>query len=443
MGLLSWLRPTEADVVRRARRLLERRDGLAALRELEGLEGLAASQLREEASAAVVRQALGKARADIEMGGYDVANERLDLATRFSEHRFDAEIRDVRRALREARRTAPVETPKVRKASAVSCATGTCGTGAASDGPVEMPSPGFAADPVFSLPPDDPSVRYAMILESYPESLRAKLLALGGDFAAIALSIEDGRAREAWEELGPFVEREPAAHFQRALAGMESGMHLAAIVDLEHFVAKFGHMRLGMFHTGVLLARLLASQGRSDEALKVLAEAGQASSQDVEILAVQAHIQENAGDLDAAERSMSEYLRRAGRDLGAWKLLARLRVRKDDRNGAMQALESGLSTCCKGPGRCGSQPLDVGAARMLAQLYLEDRMEAARSDDLLRQISDAAPEPDWVDGYLLALRARNQGDVALRDRVQTLVQETSGPEDPRWKLIEQQFAPVL
>jgi tetratricopeptide (TPR) repeat protein len=442
MGWLSWLIPSEADRVRKARRLVDRGDPLAAWRELEDIESAAAISLREEATAAVVHDALAKARADIDAGGWDVAGERLELAARFSEHRFDPEIRDCRRALREARRAEPVVLPKPKKAAA-SCASGTCGMGQASDEPVEMPSPGFAADPVFSLPPDDPRVRYAMILESYPEELRSRLLALGGDFAAIALSIEDGRAREAWEELGPYVGREPAAHFQRALAAMECNMLQAAIVDLEHFVGRFGHMRLGMFHTGVLLARLSAGQGRADRALEILAEAKRATPQDLELLAVQAHIEESSGDVDAAERSMSDYLRRAGRDLGGWKVLARLRARKNDRNGAMQALESGLSTCCKGPGRCGSQPLDAGAARMLAQLYLEDGIESTRADDLLRQISELDAEPDWLDGYLVALRARNQGDPSLRDRVRALVSETSGPEDPRWKLIEQHFAPVL
>ncbi len=60
-------------------------------------------------------------------------------------------------------------------------------------------------------------------------------------------------------------------------------------------------------------------------------------------------------------------------------MLARIRVGLGKRMAAMQALEGGLNTCCSSPGKCGNQPFDVAAGRMLARLYLEDRMEPKRN----------------------------------------------------------------
>ena len=52
----------------------------------------------------------------------------------------------------------------------------------------------------------------------------------------------------------------------------------------------------------------------------------------------------------------------------------------------MQALEGGLAKTCNTPGKCGYQPFDVQAGRMLAQLYLEDRLDPKRASELLTEI---------------------------------------------------------
>lgn len=448
MGIFSWIFPSEADHVRFAREKLRSGDALAAWRELEGLGSEDARALALQAKAAIVRSNLDLANQDILDGGYEIASERVELASRFSEGRFDVELRDCRKRIREARANDPLDLePQGKKSTGPlgrprSCSSGSCGIGGGEPVPMEMPSPGFAADPIFSLPPDDPRVRFAMMLEACPDSLRAKFLALGPEFAQAVLLIEDGNPREANLLLAPFAEREPAARFHRGLAALESGFIEQAEHDLRAFVAVYGHVRVSMVHSAAALARILAARKRGPEAILLLQEARAQQPAELELLAIQANIEESIGEIDGAERSASELVRKASRDLGAWKLLARIKIRKGERKGAMVALDTALSNNCKGPGKCGSQPLDVQAARMLAQLYLEDRLEAERAEELLQQISDSAPEADWIDGYLLALRARNRADPDLQGRVESLGRGLE-PEDPRRRLMRAAFEKAL
>ena len=103
----------------------------------------------------------------------------------------------------------------------------------------------------------------------------------------------------------------------------------------------------------------------------------------------------------------------------------------------MQVLESGLKSNCTS-GSCGAQPFDVEAGRMLAQLYLEDRMDPKRGEALLRQIHGNRKEPHWIDQYLETLVARNREENGLEDMVSDLV-EGLPQEDPRHRLVKNAF----
>ncbi len=424
MGFLSWIFPSPADKIAKARRFLARDDPGSARLMLEGLEGEEAQQVRLDAEAGLVRLNLEQARICANAGELPAATEHVQLAANFAGERFGTELRQARRVLREAR-SSQRQAAQARAAAKASgplggscCASGSCGGGAPV--PPETPSAGFGGDPIFSLPPDHPQVRYALLLEAYPEELRARYMALGRDFAEAVLALEDGQASQAFQRLEAFVEREPAARFQRGLAALQTGQAARAASELRAFGAACGHQRLGRVHSAVLLARALGADGRRDEALRVLQQARERAD-DPELMANQVALLEAGGRLAEADALGVELLRLAPRDMGVHKLLARIRLKGGKRMEAMQVLESGLSKLCKGPGKCGSQPLDVDAARMLAQLYLEDRLEPRRCEELLRDIATSGAESSWLDAYLQALRARNQGDPGFQEQARALL----------------------
>jgi hypothetical protein len=105
---------------------------------------------------------------------------------------------------------------------------------------------------------------------------------------------------------------------------------------------------------------------------------------------------------------------------------------------AMQVLESSLKNNCSS-GACGSQPFDVEAGRMLARLYLEDRLDPKRANELMTLIKDNAKEMGWFDQYLEALVDRNSGKSDLGVLADTLLSGLPD-KDPRRALVEQAFS---
>ena len=104
----------------------------------------------------------------------------------------------------------------------------------------------------------------------------------------------------------------------------------------------------------------------------------------------------------------------------------------------MAVLEDGLNRCCSAPGKCGSQPLDLEAVRMLAALYLEDRIEPKRVEELLRDLEKHRRQPVWHDGYIAALKARNEGLPTLNGQVQQLARALKAG-DARMNLLTSAF----
>ncbi len=435
MGLFSWLFPSTADRVAKAAKLLERGDPGQARLVLEGLEGAEAEAVRRQVHDRLVQLNLDAVEGSVNAGELDAGAENLELAERFAAERHRDGLREARKRLREARAAARVAAPPKKKEGGglghSGCASGSCGTGC--EVPVEAPSPGFGADPIWSLPPDHPQVRYALLLEGYPQDLRERFLALGPEFAEAVLMLEDGQHRAAFEALEPFVAAEPAVRLPRARAAIAMNQLPRAASELRVFADTFGHQRAGNFHTAVLLARCLAGDGHPEEALEVVRQQ-RAVADDLELHANQVALLEALGRLPEADQEGVALLRKAPGDLGVHKLLARIRVRGGERTAAMQVLESGLSRLCKGPGKCGSQPFDVEAGRFLAQLYLEDRVEPKRAEELLGEVAKYARERSWIDGYLSALQARNAGTGDLEALAADLLQGVPD-NDPRRGLV--------
>jgi tetratricopeptide (TPR) repeat protein len=417
MGFFARMFGTDPESrVARARKLVERGDFDEARRTVEELDHPEAVEILATALTHLVDLNLEEAQARAESGDHEGAKEHMGLATRFGAR--PEQLRAVRRFARE--RAAEDAAAQAARAAA------------------EIIAP-EGGDPLWSLPPDDPRLRYALLLESWPESLRERLAALGPGYAQAVMLLEDGQAGPAREALSAFVEGEPAARYDRARAALAAGQVVAAASDLATFGAAVGHLRIGSTHTAVLLAQLLAQTGRGEDALGVI-EAELERAPDLALEGTRASILEALGRLDDAIAAAEELLKKAPKDQGLFRLLARARIKKGDRPGAVGALEGSLASTCSSPGKCGNQPYDVTAARMLALLYLEDGVQAERVDQLIGKIRAHAQEPVWEDGYIAALQVRNGGDTERSARMGEQILQTMSHEDPRREAVRRNLS---
>lgn len=414
MGWLSWLFPTEADRLDKARRYLERGEPHHARDEVEGLGSDEARAVHAEALRALMRLNVREAIACAEGGSVARAQEHLSLAEQFSTP-GDPEMAQARRAVREARQ---------RRLEEREAATGP-----------EVPPEGD--DPLYALPPNDPRLRFAMVLEGYPEDLRARLTALGPGLAAAVMAVEEGQVAEGLDALRPFAEREPAARFERGRAAVAAGVPALVVTELRAFGAALGHQRVGAQHSAVMLAEALGALGMLDEARAELEAALRQDPDDLSLGLSRALVLEAQGlfaECDEAARGLAS---RHPRQLALYKLMARVRLRGGKRAEAAAALEAGLGSCCAS-GKCGMLPFDPEVGRQLARIYLEDRVEPERAAELLRKVDAAVQEPEWVDAYLHALAARNSDAPDLGERVQVLARGL-GPDDPRRAVLHEAF----
>lgn len=386
MGLLGWLFPSlqSADEkVARARRLIGEREFNEARWVLDGVNHPDAAGLREAALAGLVELNLEAAVSAEALGDRELAAEHLELA-----REFGATPEQMRGYRRKSRGVAPPPPPPKPK----------------------PPEPIIEGDdPIWSLPPDDPRLRYAQLVEAWPEALQPRLMALGAEFASIALSIDEGGAGVAWEALAPYTQRDPVACYERARAAMQMGRAGLAVGELRRFGDEVGHARIGAVHTAALLAQLLAQGRQTDTAFEVIDGATQKSPDDLELRYTRASVLAQQGRWSDAEADASAVLRRSSKAMGAWRLLAQARSAQGNRAGAVAALETALTTCCGNPGKCGNQPYDVDSARLLARMYAEAGEQPARVRELLGEIRAAqgglGPEDEEIakmSGSILA-----------------------------------------
>ena len=136
-----------------------------------------------------------------------------------------------------------------------------------------------------------------------------------------------------------------------------------------------------------------------------------------------------------------DLLQQFPKDLGLIRKLGNIRIRNDDRSGAVQVLESGLKRCCT-PGTCGSQPFDIHSARLLARIYLEERSNPERSKELLKEIQRYSQQITWEDQYLSALFARNEAHPFTAHEIQQLISPL-GKNDPRREWVNTHFHSYL
>ena len=415
MGFFGKLFGTDPESkIIKARRFLDTGEFHEARWVLEGLEHPEAEPLLSKAMAGLVEANLEEGRARYSSGDREGAEEHLALA-----RTFGASAEQLRQARRQGRDAMPKPKPKAEPAT---------------EGPV-------GDDPIWSLPPDDPRLRYALMVETYPAHLRERLMALGPGFAEAALLTESGQPERALQALSSHANADDVARYERARAAIAAGELPAAASDLLRFGEVFGHQAIGSNHTAIMMVQVLTSLGRAEEALgHVLASLREAKvpSESVMLRGAEAQLLFVLGRDEEADTKATALLRDSSRDMSLVKLLSRIRQRRGMRISAMAVLEDGLNRCCSAPGKCGSQPLDLEAVRMLAALYLEDRIEPKRVDELLRDLEKHRRQPVWHDAYIAALKARNEGLPTLNGQVQQLAR-TLKPGDPRMNLLVEAF----
>lgn len=361
MGLLDWLFPGPDAKIKKARVMLERGEFNEARWLVDGLEHAEARNIRAAALEGMARLNLEAAAAAEALGDRALMDEHLELAREFGA--TPEQLRGVRRRARPPQKVKEQAPP---------------------------PPPALEGDdPIWSLPPDDPRLRYAQLVEAWPDALQPRLLALGAEFAAAALAIDEGGAAAAWDALAPFPAKDGVAHYERARAALAMGRPGLAAAELRQFGEKVGHQRIGSVHTASLLAQLLAGAGEGERALEVVDGALAKATADVDLRFTRASTLVGLARWAEAEADATEVIRRAGKVMPAWRIVARSRVGLGDRLGATNALEAGLAACCGSPGKCGNQALDLDAARMLARLYAEDGRETGRVSQLLGEIAAA------------------------------------------------------
>ena len=415
MGFLGKLFGTDPESkLAKARKFLDTGEFHEARWVLEGLEHPEAAPLMADAMTGLVEANLEEGRARYSSGDREGAEEHLALA-----RTFGATAEQLRQARRMGREAMPAPKPKRTPAA---------------EGPV-------GDDPIWSLPPDDPRLRYALMVETYPAHLRERLMALGPAFAEAALLTDNGQPERALKALSHHVNTDDVARYERARAAIAAGELPAAASELLRFGEAFGHQAIGSNHTAIMMVQVLTSLGRAEEALGyVLASLGESSVPAEQVMwrGAEAQLLFVLGRDEEADTKATALLRDSSRDMSLVKLLSRIRKRRGLRISAMAVLEDGLNRCCSAPGKCGSQPLDLEAVRMLAALYLEDRIEPKRVDELLRDLEKHRRQPVWHDGYIAALKARNEGLPTLGGQVQQLARALK-PGDPRMAMLVTAF----
>ena len=439
MGLFSWLFPTEEDKYNKAIGLLESGQYAQALHLFEGLERDDLDEPKKQARLALKTRNLEVALGCANAGEFESAAEHLELAVQFS----SAKDPDVRSTQKEISRL-ETQAPAPKAPSGAGMGGGPLGMGGGgtpapvaggSTGPVEAQGD----DDLWSLPPDDPRVRFALLLESYPEELRERLAGLGARFAEAVVSIDDGNPQAALKKLGSFVGSEPAARFERSRAAQATGNLPLAGSDLSIFGEEVGHVMVGGTHTGAMLGRILAEQGRLEEALTAINKALEQDARNFQLRGTKASLLEGLGKFGQADELARKLVRDVPSDMGLYKLMARCRVQSDKRIEAMQVLESGLKSNCS-TGTCGSQPFDVDAGRLLARLYLEERLDPKRARELVSQVKAGIEKPTWFEDYLDALTARNGNDEDALDLARQLLPAANAPEeDPQKRMVMKAF----
>ena len=182
----TFLNTPEARIERAERYLKVKHYNNARLELLE-LDEPVAKELLCQALAGLVDINLQEAEARFSSGDYSGANEHLLLAKNFGATQQQVnQVKKIGKEYQKQKREEDILAAQKKKKIDV-----------------------VGNDPIWSLPADDPRLRYAIHLDGYPLDLQERLLSLGQEFSQATLSIEEGNPKKAFTIISNFVEREP------------------------------------------------------------------------------------------------------------------------------------------------------------------------------------------------------------------------------------------
>lgn len=412
MGLLSWLFPSPEDRLAKAQKLLDEGLFADARHEATGLDLPGATEIVHKCEIGLTRSNLDAAVSWAEADDPDRVEIHMELARQYRQPGMEDEFALARAAIQQ------VTTDRATVARAEV---------EAEDKRLAEIAPGFAdarETPDIPLPDGTPpeeaeelKARLALILDNYPQHLRAGMVELGPTFAQAVLDLEEGRAKEALPSLLSMPDTSPLVQHERARAAHALGDPGAAARAWTAFAKHAdGHHPIGANHTAVLLAGVQAESSDLKGAISTLRE-GRKTEPDLGG-ALYAQLLEATGQLEEAEHVLRGLIIKHGSEPTLFVLLARVRAAGGHRMAAMQALETGLEKNDCPPGRCGFRPPHLGLHRDLAILYLEDGIEQERALELATKAHDLVQQPTWDDLYLAALvektRASEQFDAMAK-----------------------------
>lgn len=389
--------PSPEQRVERARAALAKGRPDEARLELLEVDHPGAASLLQQAETALCEKNLDAALEYGRAGDEERVGAHLDLAEQFHHGGLEDRFREVRRELREVRSSRRAEAAEA-KAKADRRMLDTEG------GPdwLSGPSAEFLADR------EEAEQRLMLMVENYPQSLRSSVGELGADFATAVLKLEEGEARASLQGLLALPDDQPLVHWERARAAHALGDSVAAARSVRAFAERAGgHHPMGRVHSGTYLAQLLAETGEFAEALKVSKATHAKDPKQGGFL--HAQLLYANGELEAAETRTRALIKGSPKAMPLYSLLARIRVAGDQRPEAMRALEAGLEATHCAPGKCGYQPPDLDANRLLAILYLEDGIETDRALELADTAASLVQRPTMEDAYLATLAAGRRG----------------------------------
>lgn len=425
MGLLSWLFPGPEQRVERARRALELGRPDEARLEIMGVEHEGAAALLEQAEMALCQKNLDAALEYGMAGDEERLAIHLELADQFHHGGLEDSFRDVRRQIREARaaRKAAVEKVKADEHARLMDAK---------DDP-EWLSGG--ASQAFLDEREEAEQRLMLMVENYPQELRATVGELGVPFATAVLALEDGQPDAALQGLLALPDDAPLVLWERARAAHALGDAKAAARAVRGFAKHAGgHHPMGRVHSGTYLAQLLAEVGEVKEALTVIK--GVQATDPKQGGFLYAQLLWANGELAQAESQTRALIRKSPKAMPLYSLLARVRMAGDQRVEAMRALEAGLEATHCAPGKCGFQPPDLDANRLLATLYLEDGVETERALELADTAAGLVQQPTLDDAYLATLVAAQRGAPEHPQMVERLTAALPEGDPRRTRLLE-------
>ena len=152
---------SEEQKINRAKKYVEQGQFNNARMEIFDIKSSEASEILEKANVGLSQINIQEAQARFNSGDFLGAQEHLELARKFGASEED--IRVARRLGRQRKQEAENESKQLK----------------AQRNKIEV----VGDDPVWSLPPDHPHVRYAIKIKEYPNNVQKKLIDLGSGFA--------------------------------------------------------------------------------------------------------------------------------------------------------------------------------------------------------------------------------------------------------------------